>query len=247
MDNPFAGLTCDSMTFAAADHVDVCDLFETELDYNLRNLLSSPPRFGATSTFTIDDRNTTTTGAPGGIRRSHYRLDYPRRSEACSPIRHGVVRPRRMASTDMIDLYVGTDHDADGGTTPQRHGLGSQPFAGLISGRTATSARSISARTTRPVTRMGPSMRTVRRTTTVELPKLAPMMTVRPVAMQSSPQRWTSCSLLVRTSGARRCGPCPSVARGMPRARLPGEIPADRTGAAAPLTTGTIATLPSAR
>ena len=55
LDDPFEGLTCDSVTFAAADYVDVCELWETELDYNLKNLVSSPPSRTAGSTFTVDD------------------------------------------------------------------------------------------------------------------------------------------------------------------------------------------------
>ena len=58
LDDPFEGLTCDSVTFDAADYVNVCELWETELDYNLKNLLSSPPARTAGSTFTVDDRGT---------------------------------------------------------------------------------------------------------------------------------------------------------------------------------------------
>lgn len=34
-DDPFEGLTCDTMTFAASDHADICDLFEMEVDQAL--------------------------------------------------------------------------------------------------------------------------------------------------------------------------------------------------------------------
>ena len=123
MDNPFEGLTCDSMTFAAADYVDVCELFESELDYNLRNLVSSPPTRTATSTFTVDDQGTVADATTAG--------GFDDRIAGWS-IRGGLKKSRQfdtvwydhdgMASTDMIDLYVGVNHDAatdtDGTTTP---------------------------------------------------------------------------------------------------------------------------------
>jgi hypothetical protein len=111
LDDPFEGLTCDSVTFDAADYVNVCELWETELDYNLKNLLSSPPTRSASSTFTVSDQGTTAGAAAEG---------YDDRISGWS-IRGGLKSARQfdtvwydhdgMASTDMIDLYVGTDHD----------------------------------------------------------------------------------------------------------------------------------------
>ena len=105
MDNPFAGLTCDSMTFAAADYVDVCELFETELDYNLKNLLSSPPARTATSTFTVSDRNTAAGATAGGFddRISGWRISGG--SKSARQFDTVWYDHDGLASTDMIDLY----------------------------------------------------------------------------------------------------------------------------------------------
>ena len=102
LDDPFEGLTCDSVTFAAADQVDVCAMFEEELDYNLKNLFTGASSSStASSTFTIDVRTES---------------NFDNRISGWSVATAGGMRSARqfdtvwydhdgMASTDSIDLY----------------------------------------------------------------------------------------------------------------------------------------------
>ena len=117
LDDPFEGLTCDSVTFDAADYVNVCELWETELDYNLKNLLSSPPARTAGSTFTVDDRGTDADAADAGgfdDRIEGWRISAG--SRAARQFDTVWYDHDGMASTDMIDLYAGYDHDGDDST-----------------------------------------------------------------------------------------------------------------------------------
>ena len=107
LDDPFEGLTCDSVTFAAADQVDVCALFEDELDYNLKNLFtgaSSSSR--ASSTFTIDAR-ADSNNFDNRINGWTVKTTSSRSARQFDTVWYD---HDGMASTDAIDLYGG---DAD--------------------------------------------------------------------------------------------------------------------------------------
>ena len=128
LDDPFEGLTCDSVTFAAADYVNVCELWETELDYNLKNLLSSPPSRTASSMFTVDDRGTDAGDDAGGFddRIEGWRISGG--SRTARQFDTVWYDHDGMASTDSIDLYgAGFEVDDDGDGTPN-----TDPVRGFI-------------------------------------------------------------------------------------------------------------------
>ena len=128
LDDPFEGLTCDSVTFDAADYVNVCELWETELDYNLKNLLSSPPSRTASSMFTVDDRGTDAGDDAGGFddRIEGWRISGG--SRTARQFDTVWYDHDGMASTDSIDLYgAGFEVDDDGDGTPN-----TDPVRGFI-------------------------------------------------------------------------------------------------------------------
>ena len=65
-DNPFDGLTCDTVMVAAADEVDVCGLFEEEVDRALEAGWGGAGAYlDSGSTFILADLAVATANVPG--------------------------------------------------------------------------------------------------------------------------------------------------------------------------------------
>ncbi|MXX85411.1 MAG: fibronectin type III domain-containing protein [Acidobacteria bacterium] len=129
-DNPFDGLTCDTMTVAAADEVDVCDLFEDEVDRALEAGWGGAEGYldaaAGSDTFTVDvTTETANVPSSGELNWEAESKSGPRQFSTIWYDIDGSGKP-----TD--DLYNDTDDGSETGqnavangreTTPNRDGL----------------------------------------------------------------------------------------------------------------------------